>query len=248
VSGRVAVVTGGASGIGAGISRRLADDGHRVVIFDVVAAEETAAAIGVEGRAVVGLTVDVTDRGAIESAADRVRSELGPPTILINCAGRSAWGDFLEISAEDWRTAIAINLTGTFHCCQVFLPDMLDAGWGRIVNISSSSIHSGVPRLAPYVSAKWGIVGLTKSLSLEFAPHGITVNTVPPGFIDTPATRRSEARGFISFEASLKQTPVGRVGLPDDVGIACAFLVSEAASYITGQIIPVNGGRASTEP
>ncbi len=125
---------------------------------------------------------------------------------------------------------------------------MLEEGWGRIVNISSSSIHTGVPKLAPYVAAKWGIVGLTKSLALEFAASGITVNTVPPGFIDTPATRRTEARGFINFGESLKRTPVGRVGEPEDIATACAFLVSEETSYITGQIIPVNGGRNTTEP
>jgi NAD(P)-dependent dehydrogenase (short-subunit alcohol dehydrogenase family) len=248
VSPRAAVVTGGASGIGAGISRRLAAEGHPVAIFDLTAAEEAADDVRSHGGTAIGLTVDVTDRAAVEAAAAEVRAGLGRPAILVNCAGRSAWGDFLDISEDDWRTSIAINLTGAFHCCQVFIPDMLEEGWGRIINISSSSIHSGVPRLAPYVAAKTGLVGLTKSLSLEFAPHGITVNTVPPGFIDTPATRRTQERGFINFEASLKTTPVGRIGQPEDIGHACAFLVSEAASYITGQIIPVNGGRASTEP
>jgi 2-hydroxycyclohexanecarboxyl-CoA dehydrogenase len=240
VTARTAVVTGGGSGIGAGIARRFAADGHRVAVWDLAGADDVGAALG--------LTVDVTDRDAVEAAADEVRSRLGRPTILVNCAGRSAWGEFLGITPEDWASAVAVNLTGAFHCCQVFLPDMLAEGWGRIVNISSSSIHAGVPRLAPYVAAKTAIVGLTKSLSLEFAQHGITVNTVPPGFIDTPATRRTEARGFIDFERSLQSTPVGRVGLPEDIANACSFLVSEEAGYITGQIVPVNGGRASTEP
>jgi NAD(P)-dependent dehydrogenase (short-subunit alcohol dehydrogenase family) len=248
VTQRTAIVTGGASGIGAAISRRLARDDAAVAVLDIMAAEEIAASIQAAGATAIGLTVDVTDRAAVEAAAQQVRSQLGHPTILINCAGRSAWGEFLQISAEDWSSAIAINLTGAFHCCQVFIPDMLQEGWGRIINISSSSIHTGVPRLAPYVAAKWGIVGLTKSLALEFAGNGITVNTIPPGFIDTPATRRTESRGFINFEESLKRTPVGRVGQPEDIATACAFLVGEETSYITGQIIPVNGGRATTEP
>jgi 2-hydroxycyclohexanecarboxyl-CoA dehydrogenase len=248
VTGRTAVVTGGGSGIGGGIARRLGTDGYQAAVWDLNAVDEVAAEIEATGGTALGLTVDVTDRSAIEAAADEVRSRLGSPTILINCAGRSAWGDFVGITLEDWEAAIAVNLTSAFHCCQVLIPDMLAEGWGRIVNVSSSSIHTGVPRLAPYVSAKTAMVGLTKSLSLEFAPHGITVNTVPPGFIDTPATRRTESRGFISFDESLKHTPVGRVGLPEDIANACSFLVSEQASYITGQIIPVNGGRASTEP
>jgi 2-hydroxycyclohexanecarboxyl-CoA dehydrogenase len=237
---RTAVVTGGGSGIGAAIAQRFTEDGHTVAVFDLAWAEDA--------RAALGLAVDVTDRAAVEAAADEVRSQLGRPTILVNCAGRSAWCDFLEITPELWKSAIAVNLTGAFNCCQVFVPDMLEESWGRIVNISSSSIHTGVPSLAPYVAAKTAVVGLTKTLSLELAPHGITVNTVPPGFIDTPATRRTEARGFIDFGRSLQGTPVGRVGLPEDIANACSFLVSEQASYITGQIIPVNGGRASTEP
>jgi 2-hydroxycyclohexanecarboxyl-CoA dehydrogenase len=250
VSRRTAVVTGGGSGIGAGISRRLGADGAAVAVLDVNgdAAEEVAAAIQAGGGTAVGLAVDVTDRGAVDAGAAEVRSRLGRPTILVNCAGRSAWGEFLEITPEYWSAALAINLTGAFNCCQAMIPDMLEEGWGRIINISSSSIHSGVARLAPYVAAKTAIVGLTKSLSLEFAEYGITVNTIPPGFIDTPATRRTESRGFISFEKSVQATPVRRVGQPEDIANACAFLVSEDASYITGQIIPVNGGRNATQP
>ena len=250
MNGRTAVVTGGASGIGAGISRRFASDGASVAVFDIAAAEEMAASIESTGGTAIGLRVDVTDRSAVETAADEVRSQLGRPTVLVNGVGRSAraWGEFLEITNEDWVATLAVNLTSAFNCCQVFIPGMLEERWGRIMNISSSSIHNGIPRLAPYVAAKMGIVGLTKSLALEFARSGITVNVIPPGFIDTPGSRGIEARGFINFEESVKHSPVGRVGQPEDVANACSFLVSEAASYITGQIIPVNGGRATTEP
>jgi 2-hydroxycyclohexanecarboxyl-CoA dehydrogenase len=138
-----------------------------------------------------------------------------------------------------------VNLTGTFHCCQAVLPDMVKAGWGRIVNISSSSTHSGQPLMSHYVASKSGVVGLTKSLALEFGPRGITVNAIPPGFIDTPMTRRNEAKGLLGkgVDHHASQTPVRRAGRPDDIAAACAFLVSEDAGYITGQVIGVNGGR-----
>jgi NAD(P)-dependent dehydrogenase (short-subunit alcohol dehydrogenase family) len=248
VKERTAVVTGGASGIGAGISRRLAHDGASVAVFDIHGAQELAGSIESAGGSACGLTVDVTDHPAVAAAADEVQARLRRPTILVNCAGRSAWGAFLGITREQWNAALAVNLTSAFNCCQLFIPGMLEESWGRIVNISSSSIHMGAPSLAPYVAAKMGIVGLTKSLSLEFAPHGITVNAVAPGFVDTPGMRRTEARGFINVEESAKRGPVQRVGQREDIANACAFLVSDAAEYITGQILPVNVGRASTDP
>ena len=137
-----------------------------------------------------------------------------------------------------------MNLTGTFHCLQSAVPDMLAGGWGRIVTISSSSAQSGAARMAHYVASKGGVIGLTKALAMELAPHGITVNTIPPGSIETPMTRRAEASGNLpSMEVVAKVVPVGRTGKPDDVAAACAFLCSEEAGYITGQQINVNGGR-----
>lgn len=245
MSVRTAIVTGGGSGIGAGIARRLGQDGYAVAVLDLnaEAAKAQADAIEAAGGIAIGLGADCADRAAVEAAVVEVRSRLGRPAILINCAGRSSWGAFLEISAEQWSSALATNLTSAFNCCHVVIPDMLDEGWGRIVNISSSSIHTGVARLAPYVAAKTGIIGLSKCLALEFAPRGLTVNTIPPGFIDTPGLRRTESRGFINVEASLERTPVGRMGLPEDIAAACSFLVRDEASYITGQVIGVNGGR-----
>lgn len=245
MSGRTSIVTGGASGIGGAISRRLAADGAMVAIFDLNgdAARATALSIEEAGGKAIGLSVDVTDRSAIDTALDEVRARLGRPAILVNSAGMTVDGPSLEITAETWNRVLAVNLTGTFDCCQAVLPDMVEEGWGRIVNISSSSVHSGAPTLASYVSAKSGVVGLTKVLALEFARHGITVNTIPPGFIETPMLRQAVERGLVSVEEQAANTPVGRIGQPEDIAAACAFLVSEEASYITGQIIGVNGGR-----
>jgi 2-hydroxycyclohexanecarboxyl-CoA dehydrogenase len=236
---RTAIVTGGGSGIGAAISQRLAADGAAVAIFDRNgdSAKDMAASIEATGGAAIGVHVDVADRSNVDAGLKEVRTRLGQPTILVNNAGITPPSPFLEITAEMWDDVLAVNLTGTFHCCQAILPGMLEESWGRIVNISSSSVHSGTRGLASYVSAKSGVVGLTKCLALEFAPHGITVNTIPPGFIDTPMLRQTTQSGFISLEQQIANTPVRRIGQPEDVAAACAFPVSEEASYITGQII-----------
>ncbi len=167
------------------------------------------------------------------------------PTVLVNNAGLDGFSPFLKLSPEAWNRVLEVNLTGTFHCCQAVLPDMIAAGWGRIVNISSSSAHSGQPLMAHYVASKAGMIGLTKSLALEFGPKGITVNTIPPGFIDTPMLRKSESKGLLGqgVDHHIGQTPVRRVGRPEDIAAACSFLVRDEADYITGQVIGVNGGR-----
>ncbi len=245
MSARTAIVTGGASGIGGAISRRLAADGALVAVFDLDggAAEELAASIEKDGGKAIGLAVDVTDRAAIDAGVTRVRERLGLPVILVNSAGVTAFGPSLDLSAETWDRVLAVNLTGTFACCQAVLPCMVEEGWGRIVNISSSSVHSGSPGMAAYVASKSGVLGLTKVLALEFAKKGITVNTIPPGFIDSPMLRDTARGGKLDVAQQIERTPVGRIGLPEDVAAACAFLVSEESSYITGQVIGVNGGR-----
>ena len=244
---RVAIVTGGGSGIGLAISERLAADGNAVAIFDRdgASAEAAAAKIGASGGTAVGLTVDVTDRPRIDAAVTEVRESLGRPTILVNSAGLDGFSSFLKITAEVWNRIIAVNLTGTFDCCQAVVPDMLEEKWGRIVNISSSSAHGGQPMMTHYVATKAGVIGFTKALALELGPKGITVNTIPPGFIDTPMLRGSEARGLLGdgVDAHAARTPVRRVGRPEDIAAATSFLVREEASYITGQVIGVNGGR-----
>lgn len=238
-------MTGAASGIGRAIADRLGAAGCRVAIFDLdgEGARQAADRIESAGGRAVGYRVDVTDRGAIDSGVGEMVDSVGAPTILVNNAGLPGNKPFLDISVEEWNARLDVNLTGTFHCCQAVIPYMLDAGWGRIVNISSSSTHRGVARMTHYVAAKSGVNGLSKSLALEFASKGITVNVIPPGFVETPMLRRAATEGAVDFERALAMTPVGRAGRPEDIAAACAFLVSDEASYITGQILGVNGGR-----
>jgi 2-hydroxycyclohexanecarboxyl-CoA dehydrogenase len=180
----------------------------------------------------------------VDEALDGIRGRLGPISILVNAAGLDSFRRFTDTTFEQWQRVIDVNLNGTFHCIQAVLPEMVEAGWGRIVNISSSSTHSGQPFMAPYVAAKSAVNGLTKSLALEYGPMGITVNAVPPGFIDTPMLRKAEDRGFLGdTDKQIEQTPVRRMGKPEDIAAACAFFISDEASYITGQILGVNGGR-----
>jgi 2-hydroxycyclohexanecarboxyl-CoA dehydrogenase len=242
---RTAIVTGGSAGIGLAISERLAAGGARVAILarTLDTAESAAERIRTAGGDARAWSVDVTDRARVLDAVADVRARLGPPTILVNNAGAGAFGPFLEITREQWDAQLALNLTSAFDCCQAVVPDMLTAGWGRIVNISSSSVHSGVPRMTHYVAAKSGMVGLTKALALELAPHGITVNTIPPGFVETPLLQLHAAQGKYDLDEQIARTPVGRPGRPEDIAAACAFLVSDEAGYITGQVIGVNGGR-----
>ncbi|MGH3967284.1 MAG: SDR family NAD(P)-dependent oxidoreductase [Mycobacterium sp.] len=230
---RTAVVTGGGSGIGWAVAERLRKDGHRVATIDLKPSERE-----------LSFTADVTDRSQVDAALSAVRDQLGPVTVLVNAAGLDGFKRFTQIEFEDWQRIIDVNLNGVFHMIQAVLPDMIEAGWGRIVNISSSSTHSGTPYMSHYVAAKSAVNGLTKSLALEYGPSGITVNAVPPGFIDTPMLRKAEERGHLGdVEQNIAATPVRRMGRPEDIAAACAFLVSEEASYITGQILGVNGGR-----
>ena len=228
-----AVVTGGGSGIGAAIVARLRADGHHVAILDLNPGDDEFA-----------FAADVTDRGQVDDALSAVRAKLGPISILVNGAGLDSFKKFHDVTFERWQRVIDVNLNGVFHCVQAVLPDMIEAGWGRIVNISSSSTHSGAPYMAPYVAAKSAVNGLTKTLALEYGPAGITVNAVPPGFIDTPMMRAAAEKGFLGdLDQTIAATPVRRMGRPEDIAAACAFLISEEAGYITGQILGVNGGR-----
>jgi NAD(P)-dependent dehydrogenase (short-subunit alcohol dehydrogenase family) len=241
-------VTGGGSGIGRAISQRLARDGFAVAVLDLddAAADSVTKEINDEGNVAMAFGgVDVSDRAQLEAAAQQVRDALGPVLVLVNNAGMSGFKDFLSITDEKWDRLMAVNLNGPFYVTQAVLPDMIEAGWGRIVNISSSSAQGGQPYMVHYVTSKAGLIGMTKALALEFGPKGITVNTIPPGFIDTPMLRVSEQRGLLggSVEHHAELTPVRRAGLPEDIAAACSFLCSDEASYVTGQVIGVNGGR-----
>jgi 2-hydroxycyclohexanecarboxyl-CoA dehydrogenase len=242
---RVAVITGGASGIGLGAARSLAADGHRVALVDRdgEAVEAAADELRREGATALALAIDVADRASVDAGFVRVRSELGPVEILVTSAGIESFTPVLDITAEGWDRIMAVNLTGTFTSVQAALPDMLSAGWGRIVTISSSSAQSGAPNMAHYAASKGGVIGLTKALAVELARSGITVNTIPPSLVDTPMARKAEAAGdFPGVDLVGSMVPLGRAGTPADIAAMCSFLCSEGGSYITGQVIGVNGG------
>jgi len=231
---KTAVVTGGASGIGRAVAQRLRSDGFQVAVIDLSPTDDG-----------FGHVADVSDRAQVAAAIAAIREQFGPILVLVNAAGVEGFKKFSHMSFSEWSKVIDVNLNGVFHTIQAVLPDMVEAGWGRIVNISSSSTHSGQPFMAHYVAAKSAVNGLTKSLALEYGPCGITVNAVPPGFVDTPMLRSAESRHLLggSVEDHINRTPVRRVGRPEDIAAACSFFVSEEASYITGQILGVNGGR-----
>jgi 2-hydroxycyclohexanecarboxyl-CoA dehydrogenase len=243
---RVAVVTGGASGIGLGVARRFAADGHAVAVLDrngdgaVTAADELRNG----GAKAMAVEVDVAEWSSVHDAFAAVRSELGPVSILVTSAGIEAFDPLLDITPERWSQIISVNLTGTFSCCQAAIPDMIEAGWGRIVTISSQSAQSGAPNMAHYSASKGGVIALTKSLAVDLARQGVTVNTIAPSVVDTPMARAATAAGdFPGIDVIAPMIPLGRAGTPDDIAACCSYLCSEeGGSYITGQLLAVNGG------
>jgi 2-hydroxycyclohexanecarboxyl-CoA dehydrogenase len=242
---RVAVVTGAASGIGLGVARQLAADGHAVALLDLDGdtVRQASADLAAAGHRAVGYEVDVADRAAQATTFSSIREDLGPVTIAVTSAGIESFDALTEITPEKWDRLLAVNLTGTFTSIQLAVPDMLAAKWGRIVTISSSSAQSGAPNMAHYVASKGGVIGLTKALARELARDGITANTIPPTLVDTPMARKAEAVGDVpSIDSMGSMVPLGRAGTPEDIAAMCAFLCSEQAGYITGQVIGVNGG------
>jgi 2-hydroxycyclohexanecarboxyl-CoA dehydrogenase len=242
---RVAVVTGGASGIGLGAVRQFAADGHRVAVLDRdgAAAQAAAAEVRAAGGEAIGVTVDVADWGAVGGAFAAVRASLGPVEILVTSAGVESFDSFVDITQETWDRIIAVNLTGTFTCIQAAIPDMVEAGWGRIVTIASSSAQSGAPKMSHYVASKGGVISLTKAVARDFASKGVTANSITPSLVDTPMARHSAEIGDVpAVELMARAVPMGRAGTPTDIAAACAFLCSEGGSYITGQVLGVNGG------
>lgn len=241
----VAVVTGGASGMGEATCHELGRRGHKVAVFDLNAdaAQRVTEDLRAQGITAMAVTGDVSDRAAVDDAFAKVRSELGPTSILVTSAGLFDYAPFAEITPEKWTRIVEVNLTGTFHCCQAALGDMVAAGWGRIVMISSSSAQRGTPFAAHYAASKGALLTLTKSLAREYAGKGITVNNIPPSGIETPMQHASQAAGHLpSNEQIAASIPVGHLGTPQDIAAAVGFLCSEEAGFITGQTLGVNGG------
>jgi 2-hydroxycyclohexanecarboxyl-CoA dehydrogenase len=246
LNGRVAVITGAGSGMGRSMALRLAEDDARIAIWDIngEGAEETARMVRDAGGTAIAITADCSDPVAIKAAADRTRRELGKIAILINNAGIAPFTPFLEIDRDLLDRVMRINFTGPFLVTQECVPDMIEAKWGRIVNITSSSVQSGSALQTHYTSSKGALLGFTKCLAQALGEHGITANMIPPGSIDTPMLRGAEImQREGAVEAYGKALPVGRIGQGEDIAAAAAFLVSEEAGYMTGQTISVNGGR-----
>lgn len=246
LGGRVAVITGAGSGMGRSMALRLAEDNAKIAIWDINAegAEETARLVREAGGTAIAIRADCSDKAEIKAAADRTRAELGKIAILINNAGIAPFDDFLSIDEATFERVLKINLTGPFLVTQECVPDMIEAKWGRIVNITSSSTQSGSALQTHYTSSKGGLLALTKCLAMALGEHGITANMIPPGSIDTPMLRGAEIMQQPgAIEAYGAALPVKRIGTGEDIAAAAAFLVSEEAGYMTGQTISVNGGR-----
>ncbi|HME78516.1 MAG TPA: SDR family NAD(P)-dependent oxidoreductase [Mycobacterium sp.] len=242
---RVAVVTGGGSGLGRSISELLAREDRRVAVLDVdgKAAEKVSADLAASGASAIAVRVDVSDPVAVAAAFATVRDNLGPIEILVTSAAVAGFTRFDQIRFDEWNRYLAVNLTGTFLCLQSALPDMVAAEWGRIVTISSAAGQTGSIRQGHYSASKGGVIALTKTVALEYAAKGITVNTVPPFTVDTPMLREAQrAKKLPPSEILAKAIPAGRLGTGEDIAAICAFLCSDSASYITGQVIGVNGG------
>ena len=242
---RTAVITGGGSGIGRATSLRLAQDGMQVAVWDINEANAVAVAahIAAAGGRALACRVDVAKRDSVVAALSATRERFGPVTVLVNSAGIAAFDEFMTITEPLWDRVMAVNLKGTFLCTQSIIPDMLAAGWGRVINISSSSTQTGAARMVHYVASKGGVVGFTRALAMEFAASGITVNHVPPGFVDTPLQQQAQSDGQLNVEAFAAKMPMQRQGRPEEVAAACSYLASDDAGYVTGHTLSVNGGR-----
>ena len=245
---RVAVVTGAARGIGAAIARRLARQGVAVaaVDLDTEGSARTANAIlEAGGRAIAVGGTDVADETAAQRAVERAAAELGPVTVLVNNAGIIRDNLLFKMSTDDWDAVMNVHLRGAFLMTRAAQAHMIEAKWGRIVNLSSTSAL-GNRGQANYAAAKAGLQGFTKTLALELGKFGVTANAIAPGFIDTEMTQATADRLGVDFEdwktAASREIPVGRVGTPDDIAAVAAFLCSEDAGYVSGQVIYVAGG------
>lgn len=241
-NGRVALVTGGASGIGEAVVRSLCADGFSVAIIynrSEAQAHALASELSLKGRNVVAVKADISSPSEVKMAVEEVTCLLGAPYVLVNNAGIAQQKLFTDITDDDWESMIGINLSGAFYMCRAVLPSMIHEKAGKIINISSMWGQIGASCEVHYSAAKAGLIGLTKALAQEVAPSGITVNCVAPGVIDTKMMSSFSAD---DKKALCDEIPLERLGKAEEIADTVAFLVSDKAAYITGQIIAVNGG------
>ena len=249
LSGKVALVTGGASGIGAGIARVLASRGAKVAVGDLDERSAAAVAAGLDGGNGLGLRLDVTDRASTSMAVDRVEELLGPVDVLVNNAGVSNVAPFLDITDQDWDRLMNVNLRGVLIVTQRVLGAMRQRRYGRVINISSMAGKEGLPNLAHYCATKFGVIGLTQALAKEAAADNVTVNAVCPGVVRTPLWDDPESGilrdldGEKGWQAFVDGIPLGRPQTAEDIGNACAYLASDLAANITGEALNVSGGQ-----
>ncbi|MFL6141389.1 MAG: 3-oxoacyl-ACP reductase FabG [Labedaea sp.] len=244
---RVAIVTGGARGIGAAVAKRLAKDGYAVAVLDLdeSTCKDTVAAIEADGGRAIAVGADVSNGEQVDTAVRRVADELGPPTVLINNAGITRDNLLFKMTEADWDAVLGVHLRGAFLMSRAAQQHMTEQGFGRIVNLSSTSAL-GNRGQANYSAAKAGMQGFTKTLAIELGKFGVTVNAIAPGFIETEMTAATAERIGISFEdfkkAAASQIPVARTGTPEDIAATASFFVSDEASFVSGQVIYVAGG------
>ena len=240
---RVVVITGGGGGIGGATARRLAEEGARVVVNDILAeqGEATAAALRAQGLQAQCIVADITKAAEVQRLVDETVARFGGLHILVNNAGFPRDKYLVKMSEEDWDLVMNVMLKGAFLVTRAVMPRFIEQGWGRVINISSRA-HFGNPTQANYSAAKAGLIGMARALAIEEGRYGVTVNCVAPGFIETEMVQALPTYETIK-ERAIQMQPVKRVGRPDDIADAVAFLASERASFISGELVHVTGGR-----
>ncbi|MEU6658689.1 SDR family oxidoreductase [Streptomyces sp. NPDC046821] len=241
---KVAVVTGGAAGIGQAYALRLAQDGHAVVIADLGPADETEKLVREAGGEVLSVETDVADAESVARLASAVAKRFGRADILVHNAGIYPVVPFEETDWPTWRKVMGVNLDSVYHLTRAFLPWMKANGWGRIVFVASTAFHTGPAGLVTYAASKGGVIGFTRSLATEVGDFGVTVNAIAPGMVRTPGTLAGPQQDAGLFDAVVATQAVKRVGVPEDLMGVVSYLTSEAASFMTGQTLAVDGGVA----